>query len=334
MSRVARLTVPAALHHVISRFVDRQWFFASDLERAHYLTLLGRASSKTDWRCVAYCLMSNHIHLAMVGGVAPLGDWAKKVHSPFARWMNERHGRLGPVFADRPSVYLVPRYREAEVIAYIHNNPVRARAAAAARSSPWSSHRAYAGLAPTPSWLHVREGLERVGCGDAQAFEELVDRAASSTLDLPDLGRVRAVAHRAGPYEIGTPRLFEPVAVPVVCRPLVRRRPSAAALLDLVAAVASVPASALTRRHARGSIAVAKRVFVHAAVDAGISIAEASAMLNVSRQRGAKIAGTAIASNERALLDSIALRVGGESAEELSKLTPSPVSRRPRRARR
>ena len=60
MSRVARLTVPQSLHHVISRFVDREWFFASDVERARYLALLGRALSTTDWRCVAYCLMSNH----------------------------------------------------------------------------------------------------------------------------------------------------------------------------------------------------------------------------------------------------------------------------------
>jgi hypothetical protein len=316
MSRIARLTVPHVLHHVISRFVDRDWFFASDVERARYLALLGRALSKTDWRCVAYCLMSNHIHLALVGGEAPLESWAKKVNSPFARWMNERHGRLGPVFADRPAVYLVPSHREAEVIAYIHNNPVRARVVQSALSSSWSSHRAYVGRAQPPAWLDVRVGLERAGCPAApDAFERLVNSSVEATLELPDLGRVRARIRREGAYEIGTPTLSKPVEVPVVCRRILQLRPSAPALLELVAAAAGVPATAATRRHARGTPSVVKRVFVHAAVQVGVSIAAASATLNVSRQRGSAIAGSPLSSMERALLDVIVARTRTEGTQ-------------------
>src|SRR5207344_226300 len=102
MPRSPRRTTPGALHHVISRFVDRRWYLSADREREKYLNLLGRALSQTDWRCIAYCLMSNHLHLAMVAGERSLDSWVRKVNSPFAHWLNAEHDRLGPVFANRP----------------------------------------------------------------------------------------------------------------------------------------------------------------------------------------------------------------------------------------
>src|SRR5687768_2651967 len=110
MPRTARYNVPGTTHHVISRFVDRHWFFTAHEERETYLRMLGRALSQTDWRCLAYALMSNHIHLALVAGEAPMSSWTKSVNSPFALYMNKRHGRLGPLFAGRGKDYgTVPR---------------------------------------------------------------------------------------------------------------------------------------------------------------------------------------------------------------------------------
>src|SRR5688572_19206874 len=107
MPRLPRHTYPGLLHHVICRFVDRRWLLKSNGEREQYLRLLGRALGKSDWRCVAYCLMSNHLHFGLIGGHMPADSWTRKVNSPFARWLNSRHERLGPVFADRPSIYAV-----------------------------------------------------------------------------------------------------------------------------------------------------------------------------------------------------------------------------------
>ncbi|NVB81721.1 MAG: hypothetical protein HOV81_25225, partial [Kofleriaceae bacterium] len=59
--------------------MDREWFLTSDNERRYYLQLLARALRQTDWRCVAYCLMSNHLHFAMIAGEKNLESWAKKV---------------------------------------------------------------------------------------------------------------------------------------------------------------------------------------------------------------------------------------------------------------
>jgi len=310
MARIARITVPGVLHHVISRFVDRDWFFASADARHRHLALLGRALAKSDWRCVAYCLMSNHIHLAMVGGEHDLESWTKRVNSPFATWLNQQRGRLGPVFADRPAVYLVPRDREAAVIAYIHNNPVRAKVVANARASTWSSHQAYVGLAKPPPWLHVRDGLRRAGCAtDRARFDELVEDLADAALDLPDLARTRADVRRLGPYELATPTLSDPIEVPVVRRALARTRPSPAAVLALVSSVTGVSAMAANQPRARGRVSSARRVFVHAAVSVGIGVSDAAALISVSRQRGAKVAQTPLPPKERALVKKVVAMV-------------------------
>ncbi len=310
MSRIARLTVPGAVHHVISRFVDRDWLFSGGEDRARYLTFLGRVLARSDWRCLAYCLMSNHIHLAMVGGRASLESWAKGVNAPFARWMNARHERLGPIFADRPSVYVVPPHREAELIAYIHNNPVRAGVAARASASTWSSHRAFLGLTRRPDWLHVDEALARAGCDASPAsFDDFVRGARDTSLAFPEIQRVRLQVRRQRGFEIGTPTLSSPVEVPIVCRRETAQPPSPDALLDAVAAAVGAPASSATRRHARGEVSQMKRIFLHVAVEVGISIAAAAAAINVSRQRGSKLARTPLATGDRVVAASIAARL-------------------------
>jgi len=61
---------------------------------------------------VAYCLMSNHVHLVVVQGEAPLERLTKSVHTAFASWAQRSHRRgkaMGPVFAGRPRGVLVDK---------------------------------------------------------------------------------------------------------------------------------------------------------------------------------------------------------------------------------
>jgi hypothetical protein len=87
--------------------------------------------------------------------------------------MNSRHDRIGSMFVRGPKALHVNRDGVGNVIAYIHNNPVRAGVVGAARESMWTSHRGYLDVAP-PAWLHVQEGLALSGFADANAFDEWV----------------------------------------------------------------------------------------------------------------------------------------------------------------
>lgn len=179
MPRKTRHIDPGRVYHLISRFVDRDWFVKEDEDRSYYLELLGRALKSTDWRSIGYSIMSNHFHHATIAGRQPLSHWMRRVHSPFADWLNKKYGRIGPLFVRGPKQREVRADGIAGVLAYIHNNPVRAGVVADARSSNWTSHRAYIGLERAPSWLHVDDGLALAGLGDRSAFDEHVRRNAT-----------------------------------------------------------------------------------------------------------------------------------------------------------
>ena len=82
MPRTARITTFGYVHHVISQFVDKQWLISDDTERAHYIDLLGRSIQQTDWICIAFAVMSNHIHLGLVAGRQPLESCLRSLNSP------------------------------------------------------------------------------------------------------------------------------------------------------------------------------------------------------------------------------------------------------------
>ena len=147
------------IYHIISRFTARDWFIESRVERRRYLSLLGAAIVATDWRCFAYAIMSSHIHLAFVAGAVPLADWMRPMHTDFANWINAKRERIGAVFVKGPNVIEFQAHGTAQLVNYIHQNPVRAGVTPAARDCDWTSHRAYAGLAEQPRWLDIDAGL-------------------------------------------------------------------------------------------------------------------------------------------------------------------------------
>lgn len=234
------------VHHVISRFVDRSWQLVGDVEREAYLARLGYALARTDWVLLGYALMSSHVHLVLEAGAGPLGSWTKSVHSGTARWLNARHGRLGPVFADRPYVEAVDDSRLPYLLAYVHNNPVRARLVGSADESSWTSHRAYLGLTSARAGLSTQQGLSRSGFGgDAAAFDAWVRSCVGNTdfirgAHLARQDRTRARQQGGAHAEIATPRqgadgMRAAVVVPVAA--VWRARPSRITPEGVIAAV-------------------------------------------------------------------------------------------------
>lgn len=168
-----------AFYHLIFRFVASEWFIKTNLERDTYLQLLGEALQRSDWHCFAYAIMSNHIHLGMAAGRSSRTPWLRHAHSPFGEWINRRNDRIGSVFVKKPTTVSVARDDVARVIAYIHNNPVRAGVVARARDSTWTSHNAYVGSREPQPWLRVDIGFDAMHIKDAASFEAFVDAEAS-----------------------------------------------------------------------------------------------------------------------------------------------------------
>lgn len=275
--RVARQIHPGVHYHLIWRFVDRTWFLTDDEERSVYRRLLGRAVGPSDWRCTAFALMSNHIHIAAIAGRQTLASWSKRVNSPFAYWMNRRHDRIGPVMADRPASYAIKSEREAHLIAYIHNNPVRAGVVACPIESSWTSHRYYV-RGNAPGWLHVAHTMERLGFASADELDGWIQRTPGDSGKVPTRD-VRAAARKRGAIEIATPGND---VVPLVTRDFAFLRPDPALIVRAAAESLQLTPGQLCSRRRSSSIVAARAIAVNAAEMVGITSGDIATALALS----------------------------------------------------
>ena len=163
MARPLRLDVPGAVYHVTARGNERRAVFRDDEDRDDYLARLSYYRSRFGFRLLAYCLMTNHVHLAIRRGLFPLSRVMACLHSSYTQSFNRRHGRVGHLFQGRYKSFLVQedRYLVA-LIRYIHLNPVRARIVEKAADYRWCSDRSFRSNHPPP-WLDVDDVLPSFG---------------------------------------------------------------------------------------------------------------------------------------------------------------------------
>ena len=187
MARQPRFEFENALDHVIARGLDRRPVFRDDEDRKGYLDRLKELSGRSDVQLLAFCLMPNHIHLAVRTGKVPLSRAMSRLQTSYAVAFNRRHGRSGPVFQGRYRALLVDEESHLlSLIRYIHLNPVSARLAERPEDFPWSSHAAY--LRPAVPWLSSETVLEMFGTSPSsarRAFQRFVTGAGTVDYD-PD----------------------------------------------------------------------------------------------------------------------------------------------------
>ena len=153
MARKPRLHVPGGLYHVILRGNARQTIFFAPEDRHRFYELLAEGVERFGYRVHAFCLMTNHLHLALQAGEQPLSAGMQNLTFRYTRYLNARRKRVGHLFAGRFKAYLVDRDRYGlTLVRYIHLNPVRARMVKQPAAYAYSSHRAYLGR-ETLAWL-------------------------------------------------------------------------------------------------------------------------------------------------------------------------------------
>jgi len=155
VGRKPRVHVPGGFYHAILRGNGRKpVFFCAD-DRDRWEGCLDRALQRYDGSLHCYCWMTNHVHLVIEVGHAPLSRIMQYAASTYARRTNRLLGTSGHLFERRHRAFLVrdDRYLLG-LVRYIHNNPVRAQLAEVPEAYAWSSHRAYLGEV-TRDWLRT-----------------------------------------------------------------------------------------------------------------------------------------------------------------------------------
>jgi putative transposase len=169
MSRPPRVELAGGVYHVIARGNERRDVFRDDADRRLYLARLAQCSDRYEFGVLAYCLMPNHVHLAIERGPIPLSKIMLALHSYYSQKFNFRYGRVGHLFQGRYKAFLVEqdRYLDA-LVRYIHYNPVKAGLVDRAQVYRWSSDQFYR-FGHQPQWLDVDRVLRRFAPTPARA---------------------------------------------------------------------------------------------------------------------------------------------------------------------
>jgi REP element-mobilizing transposase RayT len=193
MARKPRIHIAGGLYHVILRGNGGQPVFLTEEDRYRFYLLLQEGTCRFGYRVHAFCLMTNHIHLALQVSDIPLSRGMQNLTFRYTRWINRREKRTGHLFQGRYKAVLVDGDSYLlELIRYIHLNPVRAGMVKFPEEYLWSGHRAFLGEEFLP-WLTTDWILVQFGKSTARA------RVGYKTFVLAGLGEEhRPEFHRGG----------------------------------------------------------------------------------------------------------------------------------------
>jgi REP-associated tyrosine transposase len=170
MARRLRVEYPGALYHVVARGNEQRAVFRDDADRERYLARLAHYQARFGFRVYAYCLMTNHVQLAIETREVPLSRIMLGSQGSYTQSLNRRHRRVGHLSQGRYKALLVQKNRYLlALVRYIHENPLHARMVARASDYPWFSDRSYR-KGQGPPWLDVDFVLGTLARGKGAAL--------------------------------------------------------------------------------------------------------------------------------------------------------------------
>lgn len=140
MPRLARTVFPDVPHHITQRGNRRENVFFQDEDREYYLSLLKEYSEKHSVDVLAYCLMTNHIHLVLLpSDEKGLQNLLKPLHMRYTQRVNRNNGWKGRLWQGRYFSSALDEAYTWAAIRYTELNPVRAKMVRRAEDYKWSS---------------------------------------------------------------------------------------------------------------------------------------------------------------------------------------------------
>jgi REP element-mobilizing transposase RayT len=141
VGRSPRILIEGGIYHVYNRVSRGEHAFRDEAEAERLLKRLVETKRRDAFQVLAWCLMSNHYHLALRMGEVPLSRSMRSLNHRYAQSYNGRHRLVGPFWQGRYRSKLVEdgAYFQ-QLILYIHRNPVTAGVAKDPADYRWSGH--------------------------------------------------------------------------------------------------------------------------------------------------------------------------------------------------
>lgn len=154
----------SGLYHITIAGCGKQIIFESDDDRWDFLSLIKAACADGHISIVAWCLMSNHVHLVLSDPSDAVSVAMQRALTAYARDFNRKTGRCGHLFKNRFGRFAIET--ESYLLAtirYVHANP-QAAGICTMDKYRWSSFREY---------LSILDGNGRAYLCDAIFVERL-----------------------------------------------------------------------------------------------------------------------------------------------------------------
>jgi len=163
MPRSSRCVFANIPHHITQRGNRREDVFFNEEDRKIFLDLLKKYSEKYFVKVIAYCLMTNHIHLILVPTTEDgLEKVLRPLHMRYAQKINKNKGWQGHLWQGRYFSSPLDEDYLWECIRYIENNPVRAKMVNKAEEYKWSSARYHCRLDVSELFSNEKEWLDKI----------------------------------------------------------------------------------------------------------------------------------------------------------------------------
>jgi len=147
MPRRPRITIPDVPYHITQRGNNKQDVFFTTDDRLSYLEWLKKYSSLYELDILAYCLMTNHIHIV---GIPQNEDSIARtiqfVNMRYTQLINRNMGFDGHLWHGRYFSTALDDTYLWNAIRYVEQNPVRAGLVEQAELFQWSSAAYHCGL--------------------------------------------------------------------------------------------------------------------------------------------------------------------------------------------
>src|SRR6266851_9619525 len=158
MPRFARVVAPQCPHHITQRGNERRNVFFTPADREVYLGLLKQYTELHYVQVLAFCLLTNHVHLVLVPERADsLAKVLREVHMRYSQYRHAVEHGSGHLWQSRYySCPVAPGYL-GSVIRYVELNPVRAGLVDQAKAYAWSSAAVHLGPPDEAGLLSLAE---------------------------------------------------------------------------------------------------------------------------------------------------------------------------------
>jgi len=282
MTRKPRLEVEGGLYHILTRGNNRRRIFGDNNDYQKMLRLLAVQKVKLPFFLYAYCLMPNHIHLLMERREDAIARVMHRLLGGYARYYNRKNGRVGHLFQSRYKGILCQTDQYlAELVRYIHLNPVRARIVRTPEAYRYSSHRAYLGL--EEPWLVDIEPVLRHFGGTKKAARERFELFVKAGIKVGHREELYAAEEGRilGSEEFVSETKKRVGEIPRGARPQVKNRsvPNLEGLIKAAAKASRLTPEQICSRSKRSQIVMSKEAMIFVAHELGASNTEVAKLM-------------------------------------------------------